>query len=147
MVDYREILRLKSLGYTMKDIASSVHSSRNTVSEVLTLAYTAYMKDDVDAAKCVEPLEQVVDELKAEMRNRHINRLKRGECSIEAGFVWADLITNLERTAEHCSNVAVCVIDAKAHNMNMHESIKSLRKNNSEFDKMYDMYAAKYSIL
>ena len=119
----------------------------SAVSEVLTLAYTAYMNDDVDAAICVEPLEQVIDELKEKMRNRHINRLKRGECSIEAGFVWADLITNLERTADHCSNVAVCVIDAKAHNMNMHESMISLRNNNAKFDKMYDFYVEKYSIL
>lgn len=119
----------------------------SAVSEVLTLAYTAYMKDDVDSAIGVEPLEQVIDEMKEIMRNKHINRLKRGECSIEAGFVWADLLTNLERTADHCSNIAICVIDAKAHNMNMHESLVSLRNNKEQFDKMYDFYNKKYSIL
>lgn len=118
----------------------------NAVSEVLTLAYTAFVKDDLKIAAKVEPLEQVVDGLKEKMRNSHINRLKGGDCSIEAGFVWADLITNLERTADHCSNIAVCIIDAAEHNMNLHESLKDIKTNNADFDRMYKEYSDKYSI-
>lgn len=114
------------------------------VSEILTLAYSAFVKNDLTAARNVEPLEQVIDDLKAKMRDGHIKRLKMGECSIEAGFVWADLITNLERIADHCSNVAICVIDAEAHNMNMHESLKNMK--NSEFEEKYLEYSKKYAI-
>ncbi len=116
----------------------------SAVSEVLTLAYTAFVNNDLEAARNVEPLEQVVDALKAKMRNAHINRLKQGECSIEAGFVWADLITNLERTADHCSNIAVCVLDAAEYNMNIHESLRSMKKGNPYFEEQYAAYAEKY---
>ena len=63
---------------------------------------------------------------------------------MEAGFIWADLLTNLERSADHCSNIAVCLIDAHAQNMNLHESARELRAGNSEFDAQYRQYAAKY---
>lgn len=119
----------------------------SAVSEILSLCYMAFVKNDLDAAKNVEPLEQVIDELKEEMRNSHISRLKSGECSIEAGFVWADLLTNLERTADHCSNIAVCVIDATENNMNMHESLRNMRKDNDCFEEKYIRYAKKYSII
>ncbi len=119
----------------------------NAVSEVLTLAFTAFVKDDLRIAAKVEPLEQVVDGLKAKLRNCHINRLKGGECSIEAGFVWADLLTNLERTADHCSNIAVCIIDSAEHNMNLHESLRDIKTNNADFDRMYREYSNKYSIV
>lgn len=119
----------------------------SAVSEILSLCYMAFVKNDLDAAKNVEPLEQVIDELKEEMRNSHISRLKSGECSIEAGFVWADLLTNLERTADHCSNIAVCVIDATENNMNMHESLRNMRKDNDCFEEKYIRYTKKYSII
>ncbi len=118
----------------------------DAVSEVLTLAYTAFVHDDLSIAEKVEPLEQVVDGLKAKLRNRHINRLKNGECSIEMGFVWADLLTNLERTADHCSNIAVCIIDAANNNMNIHESLRDIKTNSADFERMYKEYSEKYSI-
>lgn len=117
------------------------------VSEILSLCYMAFVKNDLVVAKNIEPLEQVIDELTDEMRNSHISRLKSGECSIEAGFVWADLLTNLERTADHCSNIAVCVIDATENNMNMHESLRNMRKDNDCFEEKYIEYAKKYSII
>ena len=118
----------------------------SAVSEILTLAYKAFTQNDLDAAKDVEPLEQVIDELRTKMRNAHISRLKNGECSIEAGFVWSDLLTNLERTADHCSNIAVCVIDANEYNMNLHESLRMMKKDNPYFEKKYTEYARKYIV-
>lgn len=118
----------------------------NAVSEILSLAYTAFSQNDLEAARNVEPLEQVIDGLKAKMRNGHINRLKNGECSIEAGFVWADLINTLERTSDHCSNIAVCVIDAAENNMNVHESLRSIKKGDPYFEQQYAAYADKYKI-
>lgn len=90
----------------------SVMSS--AVCEVLDLAVKAFKDNDAQAAKAVEPLEQVVDDLKNELRTRHILRMKKGECSIEAGFVWSDLLTDLERASDHCSNIALCVLDMKS---------------------------------
>lgn len=118
----------------------------NAVSEILELSHTAFVYNDLKAARDVEPLEQVIDGLKTKMRNNHISRLKNGECSIEVGFVWADLLTNLERTADHCSNIAVCVIDANENNMNLHESLRNMKKRSSYFAEKYTAYAEKYML-
>ena len=118
----------------------------NAVSEILTLSCTAFVNNDPKTARDVEPLEQVIDGLKAKMRNNHIARLKNGECSIEVGFVWADLLTNLERTADHCSNIAVCVIDANENNMNLHESLRNIKKGSTYFAEKYTEYAEKYML-
>ena len=80
------------------------------------------------------------------MRDGHIKRLKDGECTIEAGFVWVDLLTNLERTSDHCSNIAVCVLDANENNMNVHESLRLMKKDNAEFDAKFEEYSKKYAI-
>ena len=116
----------------------------SAVSEILTLSFRAFVNTDLQAARDVEPLEQVIDGLKAKSRDDHIKRLKNGECSIEAGFVWADLLTNLERTSDHCSNIAVCVIDATQHNMNVHQSLRTMKSEDPYFEKRYLEYAKKY---
>ncbi|MBQ2294716.1 MAG: Na/Pi cotransporter family protein, partial [Spirochaetales bacterium] len=116
------------------------------VDEVLDLSLEAFINNDIEKAKLVEPLEQVIDKLKEKMRARHILRLQQGECSIKSGFIWADLLTDLERVADHCSNIAICVIDAADNKMNMHESIKELRTDNAEFEKNYNLYKAKYKL-
>lgn len=79
------------------------------------------------------------------MRTRHILRLQQGDCSIDAGFVWSDLLTNLERTADHCSNIAVCVLEAGS-DMNIHESLHEMKAYNDDFKAEFEKYAAKYSI-
>ena len=118
----------------------------HAVSEISSLTYTAFANNDIEAAKHVEPLEQVVDVLNSKLKDGHINRLKHGICSIEAGFVWSDLLTNLERTADHCSNIAVCIIDTAENTMNFHASLRHLTTNNAEFDQMYQTFAEKYQI-
>ncbi len=115
------------------------------VGEVLDLAVKAFADDDAQAAKAVEPLEQVVDDLKNELRTRHILRMKKGECSIEAGFVWSDLLTNLERASDHCSNVALCVLDKKKHTLNAHET-QHEREEVPEFSDQYRRYSEKYAL-
>jgi phosphate:Na+ symporter len=94
----------------------------------------------------VEPLEQVIDDLKEHLRLHHILRLQQGSCSIETGFVWSDLITGLERIGDHCSNIAGCVIDRAHHNMNTHEELRSARIENQNFAQQYKDYAAKYRL-
>ena len=116
------------------------------LSEILDITLDAYTRNDPAAAYTVEPLEQVVDNLKDILRDRHIARLKNGECSVEAGFIWSDLLTNLERTSDHCSNIAVCIIDANAHNMNAHEALHSMKEQNPNFSDAYKAYSRKYSV-
>lgn len=116
------------------------------INEILDLSLETFVNNDIEKAKLVEPLEQVIDKLKEKMRARHILRLQQGECSIKSGFIWADLLTDLERVADHCSNIAICVIDAADNKMNMHESIKELRTDNAEFEKNYNLYKAKYKL-
>ncbi len=117
----------------------------NAVSEIIDMVYVAFNENDLEAAKNIEPLEQVIDGLREKTRDNHIRRLQKGECSIEAGFVLSDLLTNLERTADHCSNLAICIIDANAHNMNIHESLKE-RKFSPDFKVKHEEYMAKYNI-
>ncbi len=116
-----------------------------TVGEVMDLAVKAFAENDAQAASCVEPLEQVVDDLKNELRTRHILRMKKSECSIEAGFVWSDLLTNLERVSDHCSNVALCVLDLKKHTLSAHET-QHERKDVPEFAEQYRRYSEKYAL-
>ena len=145
ILESAEELNEKGIVFT-PDAKKELDNLCDAVSEILTLAYTAFINNDLAAAKCIEPLEQVIDGLRKKMRDGHIKRLKDGECTIEAGFVWVDLLTNLERTSDHCSNIAVCVLDANENNMNVHESLRLMKKDNAEFDAKFEEYAKKYAI-
>lgn len=112
------------------------------VREILDLTYKAFSENDIHAAENVEPLEQVIDQLKEKLRTQHILRLQQSECSIEGGFVWSDLLTNLERTSDHCSNIAVCIIDSA--DMNMHKSLREIKSENPQYKEKYAAYAGKY---
>ncbi len=116
------------------------------VSEILDLVQTTFANNDLGAAAKVEPLEQVIDDLKEKLRTNHILRLQKGGCSIEMGFVWSDLITNLERVSDHCSNIAVCVLDASQNNLNVHETMSMIKKDSEQFKELYAAYAAQYIV-
>lgn len=114
------------------------------ITEVLELADTAFAKNDLAMASMVEPLEQVIDRLRSQMRDRHIRRLQREESTIEVGFIWSDLLTSLERVSDHCSNIAGCLIDMAHNNMNIHESLRSTRALDRSYAERYEAYGAKY---
>ncbi len=114
------------------------------ITEIVALSYSAFVENNTEQANFVEPLEQVVDRMKELLRTRHIDRLRMGGCGIEAGFVWSDLITDMERVADHCSNIAACVVDTKEQNMNLHESLKLLRTDNEFYREKYKEYTKKY---
>ena len=105
----------------------------DAVEDILDLSHTAFKDTDLKAARKTEPLEQIVDELKETLRTRHILRLQKGECSVDAGFVWSDLLTNLERVADHCSNISGCVLDTAGHTMNIHQNQRLLRNSGEDF--------------
>ncbi len=114
--------------------------------EILELTQRAFANNDIDAALSVEPLEQVIDILKEKLRAQHIGRMQRGECTIDAGFVWSDILTNIGRTSDHCSNIAACVIDMASNNMNLHESIRAFRDESPDFRTKFSEYSKKYAI-
>ena len=116
------------------------------VREIVELSFRAFTENDPQLALQVEPLEQVIDDLKEKMRSRHILRLQQGSCSIETGFIWSDLLTSLERIGDHCSNVAGCVMDLHHHDMNIHESLRALKAGSPDFKIRYQNYSNKYNL-
>ena len=110
------------------------------------MTFRAFDENDADLAAQVEPLEQVIDTLKEQMRTGHILRMTKGECSAEAGFVWADLLTNLERTSDHCSNIAGCVMDISRHQLSLHDTLRRKKDGGGNFDKLYENYANEFAL-
>lgn len=116
------------------------------VSEILDLALKAFRDNDAKAAAAVEPLEQVVDNLRRQIRLNHTLRLQQSKCTLEHGFILSDILTNLERVSDHCSNVAGCVLETMHEEMDMHRYLSGIRSDNEDFSRMYRDYTAKYSI-
>jgi len=114
--------------------------------EILELSLSALEKNDTSAAYGVEPLEEVIDDLKDTLRENHISRVQKGECSIGAGFVYGDILTDLERVGDHCSNIAGGIIDLFHGDMNMHEALGKVRGGEHGFERMHSAYAEKYSV-
>ena len=138
---------MQQKGIVFSDTAKAeLKQMLDAVREIAGLADTAFTQHDLKAASMVEPLEQVVDELKDALRTRHIQRLQSGVCSIDAGFVLSDLLTNLERVSDHCSNIAGCVLDAEDRNLNLHESLSVYRKSSEDFRQAFASYRSKYAL-
>ena len=117
------------------------------VREITDLAMMSFYEDDKEAASKVEALEEVVDNLKEELKKRHVARLQKGECTIELGFVFQDIITNLERISDHCSNIAGCVSETSREELHIHEYLSELKQDEkSGFENMYKKYKEKYAI-
>ena len=145
VLESAEELRTKGLTFS-KTAQRELDVLSKAVRDILTLALRAFREQDMDAAGQVEPLEQVIDDLKEQMRTRHILRLQQGQCSIETGFVWCDLLTDLERTSDHCSNIAGCVIDAAQHDLNLHETLRSVRHSDGTYRQRLDTCAEVYRL-
>ena len=145
VLESAEELRTKGLTFS-KAAQRELDVLASATREILTLALRAFREKDMDAAGQVEPLEQVIDDLKEQMRTRHILRLQQGQCSIETGFVWCDLLTDLERTSDHCSNIAGCVIDAARHDLNLHETLCSVRHSDGTYRQRLDACAEVYRL-
>ncbi len=118
----------------------------NAVNEICSLALKTFDENNMNSAYDIEPLEEIIDRLKEKLRANHILRLQTGDCSIEAGFVWSDLLANLERVSDHCSNIAGCIIETSHHTLNMHESLRIIKSESSYFKKKYSAYHDKYAL-
>ncbi len=131
-----------------KKATEEINIFSNAINEIIDTAMIAFEHDDVDTAKAVEPLEEVIDHIRTEVRARHIKRLRKGKCTIEMGFVLTDLITNYERVADHCSNIAVCMIQVHDNNnFDMHGYLNDLKSaSNEEFTNKFKAYSEKYML-
>ncbi|MGN0677220.1 MAG: Na/Pi cotransporter family protein [Ruminococcus sp.] len=119
----------------------------NAVSDILDMTLDAFRNGDLKKAYDVEPLEQVVDNLQILLKKRHVSRLRKNECTIEMGFVLSDLLTNLERVSDHCSNIAVCMIEIAHESFDTHGYIQELKLNHDkEFDENVQKLSKKYML-
>lgn len=154
--------RISDHACNIMDTAKEVHDKKETFSEkaqeelavyekaieeIVTMVYNVFDTEDVQLATQVEPLEEVIDTLNDEVKKKHIKRLRKGKCTIELGFVLSDITTNFERIADHCSNVAVCLIQTKEDGYETHEYLDNLKENdNPEFKEKYRQYRKKYKL-
>ena len=118
----------------------------DALTEILHNTFTVYDNADEKAAADIEPLEQVIDYLTRDIRANHIQRLQKGMCSIETGFVLADMLTNFERVSDHCSNIAVAIIETSHSTFDTHKYLSKVKFGNKNFNEQFDRYAAQYQL-
>ena len=139
---------LRDKGLTLsEDSRKELAVYGKAVSDILDLTVSVFAADDTDRARSVEPLEEVIDTLSIEMRQRHIIRLRKGACSLEAGLILEDLLTGYERVSDHCSNVAVCLIEVHANEYDTHEYLNLTTKGSDPwFRQEYDKKLKEYPL-
>ena len=118
----------------------------DAIRSIMDITDRAYAENDATLAWQVEPLEQVIDDLIAKIRSNHIRRLRHGECSIEMGFVLSDALTNFERVSDHCSNVAVAIIETEHNAYDIHSYLRGVKHDNEEFVDAYKAYSEQYKL-
>lgn len=127
-----------------KRAAAELAVFSDALKEILSLTFRVFEDEDVVAAAQVEPLEEVIDDLKEEIRARHIKRLAKGKCTIELGFALTDLVTNYERIADHCSNIAVAVIQMDEEEHDVHKYLGQVKTEDPRFAQLYHSYKERY---
>ena len=129
------------------DAQQELTTLEHAVQEIIHLSLTAFRTGDLSAASRVEPLEQVIDGLKDQLRTRQIARLQKGACSLETGFIWTDLLTNFERVADHCSNIAGCMLETQHKSLDLHEYLDGVKQSAPEFRRDYEAYSQQYALV
>ena len=135
----------KGLSFT-QEAQAELNTLLQAIDEILTMTVTAYERNDTDLAARVEPLEEVIDQLIAKMKDQHIRRLQQGACTIEKGFIFSDILNNCERISDHCSNIAVAVIEVEHDSFDAHRYLQGVKYGNHEFNLIFQEYAAKYAM-
>lgn len=136
----------KNVSFSEK-AAAEVEVFTDAIKDIVTLTVDAFKSQDIEMAKNVEPLEEVIDNLQARIKKRHVQRLREGSCTIELGFILSDLLTSYERVADHCSNIAVDMIQIVADGYETHSYLEEIKHGDSEqFEKSYKEFKAKYQL-
>ena len=135
----------KGLSFT-QEAQAELNTLLQAIDEILTMTVTAYERNDTDLAARVEPLEEVIDQLIAKMKDQHIRLLQQGACTIEKGFIFSDILNNCERISDHCSNIAVAVIEVEHDSFDAHRYLQGVKYGNHEFNLIFQEYAAKYAM-
>lgn len=138
---------LKSKGLSLSQEAhTELDVLSRAVVEIMSLSFRAFGENDATLALNVECLESVIDEMKDNMRTNHTRRLQQGGCDLEVGFIWSDIVDNLERASDHCTNIAVSVVDFENNNLNTHQATRMIRRSGQEYDELLSQYTAKYQL-
>lgn len=118
----------------------------DAITEILILSGNAYENNSAEIAGMVEPLEQVIDKLTSKIKDNHIARVRKGECSIELGFILYDVLGNYQRISDHCSNIAVAIIEAERNSFDTHKYLNDVKYGNDEFNLVYESFEEKYKL-
>lgn len=130
-----------------RDAMAEIKVITSAVNEIVNLTIDSFINDDTELASKVEPLEQVIDKLKKELKAMHINRLQGGNCTIELGFIFSDLLTNYERISDHCSNIAVYTMQLPSDKLDAHKYLNKIKSASAgAFIDDYNMFESKYRI-
>ena len=141
-----EEMHTKNIRFS-SDAENEISVINNAVTEILNMTVDTYIKDDSESAVHVEPLEQVIDKLIKQLKAHHITRLQNGDCTIELGFVFSDLLTNYERVSDHCSNIAVYTMQLPSDMLDAHKYLNRIKSSsNSTFVEDYENFKAKYKL-
>ncbi|MBQ8689544.1 MAG: Na/Pi cotransporter family protein [Clostridia bacterium] len=146
IVESAEEIKEKKLSFS-DEANNELAVLRAAVSEILDMTYNALISNDIKLAAEIEPLEEVIDDLRDRIKLNHVLRLQKSECTIEHGFVLSDLLTNFERVSDHCSNIAGCVVEISRYDaLDVHKYVDQMKHGSEEFREKYGSYRAKYSI-
>ena len=146
IVESAEEIKDKGISFSA-DATQELETLSYAVNEICSLSIDALENSDFEKAFKVEPLEQVVDNLKNEIKRNHTVRLRKNLCSIELGFILSDILTDYERVADHCSNIAGCLIEmSQKETLDIHSYLHTVKKGGSEYDKCFKEYSAKYAV-
>ncbi|MBQ8321308.1 MAG: Na/Pi cotransporter family protein [Clostridia bacterium] len=146
VIESAEEMKEKKIEFS-KEAQRELTVLRSAVAEILDITERAFKTNDINLAAEVEPLEQVVDDLRDRIKLNHVLRLQKSECSIEHGFILADLLNNFERVSDHCSNIAGCVIEISTYDaMDLHRYLADIKHGSEAYEEKYREYKKKYSI-
>lgn len=142
--DLAEEMHEKKISFSAEAL-KELDNINSAIIEILSLTIDSFLEDDTEKSAYVEPLEQVIDEISERLRALHIERLQHGECTVELGFIFTDLLMNIERVSDHCSNIAAYTLQIDSHNLDTHKYLNKIKvKENKEFQDKFEMFEKKY---
>ena len=146
IMEVSEELSEKNISFT-PDAKREIKVMCDALREIISLTVDAFEHSDLEKAKLIEPLEETIDYLRSRLKEGHVTRLKNGDCTIETGFIFSDFLINCERVADHCSNIAACMLETSHKSFEMHDYLSKVKDAaNNDFIAQCEHYRKKYAI-